>query len=83
MQTIVNLVSAGLGVAWVPQSVQQFQRPGVVYRALPAPAARGKTSGKAAAVPLCETSLVWRSGVASPPLQRFVASVEAMLPQLR
>jgi DNA-binding transcriptional LysR family regulator len=33
MQTIVNLVSAGLGVAWVPESVRQFQRPGVVYRA--------------------------------------------------
>jgi DNA-binding transcriptional LysR family regulator len=32
MQTIVNLVSAGLGVAWVPASVRQFQRSGVVYR---------------------------------------------------
>jgi phosphatidylglycerol:prolipoprotein diacylglycerol transferase len=28
MQTIVNLVSAGLGVAWVPESVRQFQRLG-------------------------------------------------------
>ncbi len=34
MQTIVNLVSAGLGVAWVPHSVRQFQRPGVTYRDL-------------------------------------------------
>ncbi|OYU42275.1 MAG: LysR family transcriptional regulator, partial [Burkholderiales bacterium PBB4] len=32
MQTIVNLVSAGLGLAWVPASVQEFQRSGVVYR---------------------------------------------------
>lgn len=32
MQTIVNLVSAGLGLAWVPASVRQFQRSGVVYR---------------------------------------------------
>src|SRR5207253_479349 len=32
MQTIVNLVSAGLGIAWVPESVRQFQRSGVVYR---------------------------------------------------
>jgi DNA-binding transcriptional LysR family regulator len=83
MQTIVNLVSAGLGVAWVPQSVQQFQRPGVVYRALPTPAARAKGAAKLAEVPQCETSLVWRSGAASPPLQRFVACVEAMLPQGR
>jgi hypothetical protein len=35
MQTIVNLVSAGLGMAWVPESVRQFQRPGVVYRSVP------------------------------------------------
>ena len=30
MQTIVNLVSAGLGLAWVPESMKQLQRPGVV-----------------------------------------------------
>ena len=34
MQTIVNLVSGGMGVAWVPQSLVQLQRPGVVYRAV-------------------------------------------------
>jgi DNA-binding transcriptional LysR family regulator len=59
MQTIVNLVSAGLGVAWVPASVQQFQRPGVVYR---------QVQG---AVPGCETSLVWQRS--SPALERFIA----------
>lgn len=59
MQTIVNLVSAGLGVAWVPSSVQQFQRPGVVYR---------RVQG---AVPACETSLVWQRS--SPTLERFMA----------
>jgi DNA-binding transcriptional LysR family regulator len=64
MQTIVNLVSAGLGVAWVPQSVRQFQRPGVVYRSVSMP--RGRT------VPLCETSLVWREDGLSPVLQRFI-----------
>ena len=65
MQTIVNLVSAGLGVAWVPESVQQFRRPGVVYRnvQLPKPAAK---------VPVCETSLVWTSNSSSPTLARFV-----------
>jgi DNA-binding transcriptional LysR family regulator len=63
MQTIVNLVSAGLGLAWVPDSVRQFQRPGVVYRQL--------TGKNAQAVPNCETSLVWPSA-ANPTLERFV-----------
>jgi len=63
MQTIVNLVSAGIGVAWVPASVMQLQRPGVVYRPL-------------TGAPLqCETSLVWREP-APPVVQRFVAHVQ-------
>ena len=71
MQTIVNLVSAGLGVAWVPQSVQQFQRPGVVYRhVLPS-----KSAGK---VPVCETSLVWTRASPNPTLARFVNFVTQM-----
>lgn len=62
MQTIVNLVSAGLGVAWVPASLMQLQRPGVVYRPL-------------AGAPLaCETSLVWPEP-AAPVVQRFVDHV--------
>lgn len=62
MQTIVNLVSAGIGIAWVPASLTQLQRPGVVYRSPPG-------------APLnCETSLVWRTG-ASPVVERFVAHV--------
>ena len=73
MQTIVNLVAAGLGVAWVPDSVRQFQRTGVVYRAL------GKRSAVEAAtatkVPGCETSLIWRQDKASPSLLRFISFV--------
>jgi len=65
MQTIVNLVSAGMGVAWVPASVRQFQRPGVVYRELKA--------GKGRPVPGCETSVVWPAQAASPALLRFMA----------
>lgn len=62
MQTIVNLVSAGLGLAWVPESVRQFQRGGVVYR---------QVGGKqAASVPECETTLVWEK--MTPVLERFV-----------
>jgi DNA-binding transcriptional LysR family regulator len=63
MQTIVNLVSAGMGVAWVPQALTQLQRPGVAYR-------------RVAAVPLaCETSLIWREP-GLPVVQRFVVHVQ-------
>ena len=65
MQTIVNLVSAGLGVAWVPDSVRQFQRPGMVYRSV--------AGQKGRRVPVCETSLFWPAQAANPCLQRFVA----------
>jgi DNA-binding transcriptional LysR family regulator len=34
MQTIVGLVAAGLGIAFVPASLQNFHRSGVVYRPL-------------------------------------------------
>jgi DNA-binding transcriptional LysR family regulator len=64
MQTIVNLVSAGIGLAWVPEAVTRLQRPGVVYRAV-------------ADAPLrCQTSLVWRDQ-GPPVVQRFVAHVMA------
>ncbi|WP_372659482.1 LysR family transcriptional regulator [Hydrogenophaga sp.] len=69
MQTIVNLVSAGMGLAWVPQSVRQFQRPGVVYRRVDG--ARGL------AVPECETSLVWRESNLAPTLARLIAFAKA------
>jgi DNA-binding transcriptional LysR family regulator len=64
MQTIVNLVSAGLGLAWVPQSMMQLQRPGVVYRSLPPSLAEG--------APRCETSLVWPRDTRNPAVSRFV-----------
>ncbi|HSF72719.1 MAG TPA: LysR family transcriptional regulator [Microcoleus sp.] len=35
MQTIVSLVAAEMGVAIVPESMQNFQRNGVVYKSLP------------------------------------------------
>jgi len=71
MQTIVNLVSAGLGLAWVPESVTQLQRAGVVYRHLP--------PSLADSAPRSETSLVWR-GDAGPVVERFVRFVGASMP---
>lgn len=66
MQTIINLVSAGMGLAWVPESVCALQRPGVRYRRF------GDQP------PRCETSLIWRAG-AAPAVQRFVAYVAQAL----
>jgi len=68
MQTIVNLVSAGLGVALVPQAMTLLQRPGVCYRPLPRALAPN--------APRCETSIVWPED-ALPAVLRFVDFVEA------
>jgi DNA-binding transcriptional LysR family regulator len=62
MQTIVNLVSAGMGLAWVPESLTRLQRPGVAYRAVDGAGLR------------CETSLIWRAD-APPVVARFVDHV--------
>ena len=73
MQTIVNLVSAGLGLAWVPDSVRQFQRPGVVYR---------QVGGRPAArVPGCETTLAWPAAGRQPTLDRFIEFARRQLRQ--
>jgi len=71
MQTIVNLVSADLGLALVPQAVTQLQRPGVLYRPLPA--------GLRAAAPRAETSLLWPLEPA-PAVSRFVEFVRGSRP---
>jgi DNA-binding transcriptional LysR family regulator len=80
MQTIVNLVWGGLGVAWVPASVQQFRRAGVVYRAGDelVPAGRGRRAG-GVELPAAETSLVWPAHADHPALRRFVAFVRQHL----
>jgi DNA-binding transcriptional LysR family regulator len=60
MQTIVSLVSAGMGLALVPQSVSKLMRPGVEYRALRDPS------------PQVETGLAWRRDNRSPVLLGFL-----------
>lgn len=62
MATLIHLVSADFGLAWVPASLQALQREGVVY--LPAPPG----------VPRCETWMLWRAP-ARPMVQRFVDSL--------
>ncbi|WP_232324313.1 LysR substrate-binding domain-containing protein, partial [Variovorax sp. WDL1] len=75
MQTIVNLVWGGLGLAWVPESVTQFRRAGVVYRAAAEFAAAARR--RAPVLPACETSLVWPATGANPALARFVQFIAA------
>ncbi|MGF6725036.1 DNA-binding transcriptional LysR family regulator [Paraburkholderia sp. GAS41] len=65
MQTIVSLVSAGMGVALVPQSLRNLRRTGVVYRPL------------RESVPAIETGLVWRTAQVSPVLAGFIGIVQA------
>jgi DNA-binding transcriptional LysR family regulator len=65
MQTIVSLVSAGMGVALVPQSLRNLRRTGVVYRPL------------RESVPAIETGLVWRTEQVSPVLAGFIDIVRA------
>ncbi|MFC0691510.1 LysR family transcriptional regulator [Paraburkholderia humisilvae] len=65
MQTIVSLVSAGMGVALVPQSLRNLRRTGVVYRPL------------SEAVPAIETGLVWRTQAVSPVLAGFIEIARA------
>lgn len=63
MQTIVSLVSAGMGMALVPQSVSNLMRPGVEYRSLHD------------ITPQVETGLAWRRDNSSPVLQGFLESL--------
>ncbi|CAB5722188.1 Hca operon transcriptional activator [Delftia tsuruhatensis] len=77
MQTIVNLVWGGIGLAWVPASVMQFCRPGVVYREVVHAAGATRAGRKPVALPTCETSLAWPADALSPALARFVEFVRA------
>jgi DNA-binding transcriptional LysR family regulator len=66
MQTIISLVSAGLGVALIPASMRNLGRTGVVYRSL-----REKS-------PLTQVLATWRKGDTTPALHRFLECLERM-----
>ncbi|MEG3879211.1 LysR family transcriptional regulator [Microcoleus sp. herbarium7] len=59
MQTIVSLVAAEIGVAIVPESMQNFQRCGVVYKPLQE------------ASPIVSIALIWRDNP-TPAVQQFL-----------
>ncbi len=60
MQTVVSLVSAEMGVALIPRSLQNLQRTGVAYKSLK------DTS------PMSEIHLAWRRNDQLPALQLFL-----------
>ncbi|MBO9710294.1 MAG: LysR family transcriptional regulator [Caulobacter sp.] len=64
MQTIISLVSAGLGVALVPASLRNLARAGVGYIDLAAP-------------PILETGLAWRRDDETPTLRGLLGLVGA------
>jgi DNA-binding transcriptional LysR family regulator len=64
--TLASLVGAGVGFAFVPQSLTNFQRPGVVYRSV-----RALSAGM-------EMSAVWRRGDKSTVRERFVTALRAV-----
>jgi DNA-binding transcriptional LysR family regulator len=61
MQTVVSLVSSGLGVAIVPASLLNLRRKGVVYRPVRDPH------------PKIELRLAWRRNPRAAALKQFVA----------
>jgi DNA-binding transcriptional LysR family regulator len=64
--TLAGLVGAGVGVAFVPRSLTNFQRPGVVYRPV-----------RAFGVDM-QMSAVWKRGEKSPVRDRFVTALRAV-----
>ncbi|MEP6831294.1 MAG: LysR substrate-binding domain-containing protein [Rhizomicrobium sp.] len=67
MQTIISLVSAGMGIALVPASLRHLARTGVRYVDL------------LEGAPSLETGIVWRRDETAPTLARFLAVVNETL----
>lgn len=70
MQTIVSLVAAEMGVAIVPESMQNFQRRGVVYKPLQESS------------PIVSIALIWRDNP-TPAVQRFLQTARNLSGDLK
>jgi len=66
MQTIISLVSAGMGIALVPASLRNLARTGVQYMDL---------AGEA---PLLETGLTWNAEEVTPTMEHFLKIAQDM-----
>ncbi|MET0360790.1 MAG: LysR family transcriptional regulator [Sphingobium sp.] len=69
MQTIISLVSAGLGMALVPASLRDLARTGVRYVAI------------AGDTPELETGLAWRNADQAPTLLAMIELASSLAPQ--
>lgn len=67
MQTIISLVSAGMGIALVPASLRNLARTGVRYIDL------------GGAAPVLETGITWRSGDTTPTIGRLLSIARGMM----
>lgn len=70
MPTIINLVSSGLGVAWVPEGMRRLELSGVTYRS--AAQLLEVEDGAPACLPGCDISLIWDPANTNPALRRFI-----------
>ena len=68
MQTIISLVSAGMGIALVPASLRHLARTGVRYLDL------------LGGAPKLETGVIWRLDDRTPTLANFLAMLEDITP---
>ena len=67
MQTIIALVSARMGVAIVPSSLQNLQRPGVAYRPI------------VEQVPVIETAVIWQPESLTRILENFLQLTQKLI----
>lgn len=67
MQTIIGLVSAGMGVAITPSSLQNLQRSGVIYRPI------------LEEVPLIETAVIWQQDSLTPIVENFLKCIQEFI----
>ncbi|MBD2625249.1 LysR family transcriptional regulator [Trichormus variabilis] len=67
MQTIIGLVSAEMGVAITPSSLQNLQRSGVVYRPI------------LEEVPLIETAIIWQQDRLTPIIENFLKCTQEFI----
>lgn len=70
MQTIISLVSAGMGVALAPASLRNLARTGVRYLNLAGP------------TPMLETGVAWRSDDTTPTIARFIAIARSLADEI-
>lgn len=71
MQTIIGLVSAGIGVAITPSSLQNLQRSGVAYRPI------------LEEVPSIETAIIWQPNNLTPIVENFLKCTQEMIGDFR